>query len=233
MKTLLILLFIASFQLHAQMTNAEVYNYEIGDVHQTKLYGNAGPPIEYHLDSIVNKVLGLDSITYTIHRKTFLDGPPPYPTLSSSVETLVITNLTSYPNHFVYGSCLPYLDDSITGNCGEGVDFRQSAMDSTCFEPPIWFSTLHEGLGGPYYDVYDFSNSVDYQYELIYSNSAQYGKCGNYFNFYLGIEELNTNTRKVVKMVDYLGRETEFKANTPLIYIYSDGTTEKVFRAMP
>lgn len=34
---------------------------------------------------------------------------------------------------------------------------------------------------------------------------------------------------QLVKIVDYLGRETEFKPNTPLIYIYSDGTTEKVF----
>jgi len=34
----------------------------------------------------------------------------------------------------------------------------------------------------------------------------------------------------VIKIVDYLGRETEFRPNTPLIYIYSDGTAEKVFR---
>jgi hypothetical protein len=37
-------------------------------------------------------------------------------------------------------------------------------------------------------------------------------------------------TRCLIKIVDYLGRETELKPNTPLIYIYSDGTAEKVFR---
>ena len=35
--------------------------------------------------------------------------------------------------------------------------------------------------------------------------------------------------KELVKILDHLGRETEFKANTPLIYVYSDGTTEKVF----
>ena len=35
--------------------------------------------------------------------------------------------------------------------------------------------------------------------------------------------------KELMKILDHLGRETEFKANTPLIYVYSDGTTEKVF----
>ncbi len=35
--------------------------------------------------------------------------------------------------------------------------------------------------------------------------------------------------KELVKILDHLGRETEFKANTTLIYVYSDGTTEKVF----
>jgi len=35
--------------------------------------------------------------------------------------------------------------------------------------------------------------------------------------------------KELVKILDHMGRETEFKANTPLIYVYSDGTTEKVF----
>ena len=35
--------------------------------------------------------------------------------------------------------------------------------------------------------------------------------------------------KELVKILDHMGRETEFKSNTPLIYVYSDGTTEKVF----
>ncbi len=41
---------------------------------------------------------------------------------------------------------------------------------------------------------------------------------------------INANTSKsLVKIVDVLGRETPFKTNTPLIKVYSDGSTEKVF----
>ncbi|MBL4862956.1 MAG: hypothetical protein JKY09_08080 [Crocinitomicaceae bacterium] len=45
----------------------------------------------------------------------------------------------------------------------------------------------------------------------------------------LGFTELNNSNKQLIKIVDYLGRETEFKPNTPLIYIYTDGSTERVF----
>ncbi|WP_159038457.1 hypothetical protein [Brumimicrobium mesophilum] len=37
--------------------------------------------------------------------------------------------------------------------------------------------------------------------------------------------------RELVKIIDFMGRETEFKPNTPLIYIYNDGTRERVFQS--
>jgi hypothetical protein len=47
----------------------------------------------------------------------------------------------------------------------------------------------------------------------------------------LGFNELSLNEQKsIVRIVDLMGRETEDKPNTLLIYIYSDGTTEKVLR---
>ncbi len=45
---------------------------------------------------------------------------------------------------------------------------------------------------------------------------------------YTGIEELTNAEKELVKIVDLLGRETEFKPNMPLIFIYSDGTMERV-----
>jgi hypothetical protein len=41
------------------------------------------------------------------------------------------------------------------------------------------------------------------------------------------IFELNTNTKQLLKIVDVLGRESKPNSNTPLFYIYSDGTVEK------
>ena len=47
----------------------------------------------------------------------------------------------------------------------------------------------------------------------------------------IGLEEISTNNNKeLVKIVDLMGREVSFKPNTPLIYIYSDGTRERVLK---
>ena len=42
--------------------------------------------------------------------------------------------------------------------------------------------------------------------------------------------ELQPNEKKLIRIVDIMGRDTEDKPNTVLIYIYNDGNTEKVFR---
>lgn len=46
----------------------------------------------------------------------------------------------------------------------------------------------------------------------------------------VGIEELFQTEKELIKIVDFLGRETEFNPNTPLIFIYSDGTRERVMK---
>ena len=53
--------------------------------------------------------------------------------------------------------------------------------------------------------------------------------CGNSCSV-AGLEELSTSPKQLIKMIDLMGRETVFKANTPIIYLYSDGTTERVFK---
>ena len=45
----------------------------------------------------------------------------------------------------------------------------------------------------------------------------------------VGLEELSTTSKQLLKIVDLMGRETTFKPNTPLIYLYDDGSTERVF----
>jgi len=44
----------------------------------------------------------------------------------------------------------------------------------------------------------------------------------------VGINELVTS-KHLIQILDLMGRETTFKPNTPLIYVYDDGSTEKVF----
>lgn len=51
--------------------------------------------------------------------------------------------------------------------------------------------------------------------------------CDN--NNTLSIEKKsNSDVKEVVKIIDFMGRETKFKPNTPLIYIYSDGSTQRI-----
>ena len=44
---------------------------------------------------------------------------------------------------------------------------------------------------------------------------------------FTGIGELNNTPKQLIKIVDVVGRETPFKPNTPLLYIYDDGTVER------
>lgn len=50
------------------------------------------------------------------------------------------------------------------------------------------------------------------------------------YEAFSGITELNSSQRSLLRIVDLMGRETEPKPNTLLIYVYSDGTVEKVLR---
>ena len=46
-----------------------------------------------------------------------------------------------------------------------------------------------------------------------------------------GTVEINelSSSKSLIQILDMMGRETTFKPNTPLIYVYDDGSIEKVF----
>jgi len=54
--------------------------------------------------------------------------------------------------------------------------------------------------------------------------TVTYGEPGG-----VGIGELNNSSLELVKITDLMGRETTFKPNTPLIYVYSNGSVKRVF----
>ena len=45
-----------------------------------------------------------------------------------------------------------------------------------------------------------------------------------------GIDELYVQKKELIRIIDPIGRETDEKPNAVLIYIFNDGTTEKVYR---
>lgn len=64
--------------------------------------------------------------------------------------------------------------------------------------------------------------------ELTYLGCIDTSDCV-YVCFY-GLEELKTKKIELISILDPTGRETEDKSNTLLIYLYSDGTREKVYK---
>ena len=227
----ILLTFISLFLIgvvFSQPTQGQIFNFSVGDVFETKIYGSVNPT--YRLDTIVSKTINGDSIHYVIHRNYLADGPSP--SSGQSVEYIDID--VTQPAVFdpPIGTCAPTIDSSYIGNCGQTVWHRETYFDTCAIDPPMWSADLMEGLGGEYFWYWDASNpnpSFSIRYELIYSNTTQWGVCGNYHSWFVGINELEIAKKTVIKVIDLLGREIKVKPNTPLIYIYSDGTQEKVY----
>jgi hypothetical protein len=85
---------------------------------------------------------------------------------------------------------------------------------------------------GVYYPMID--STVCYNFQLVlycYNKSMNYKTMvinqSEYIGF-AGINELSMNQRKLIKVIDLMGRPTELTPNRLLIKCYNDGTTEKV-----
>lgn len=94
-------------------------------------------------------------------------------------------------------------------------------------------SSYPENLGEFLLDMNEASNSNS-EYRLIcygQNNVSLWEAIGmDDCNLTLSKEELSpVLSKSLVQILDPSGRETEVKPNTVLIYIYSDGSTEKVF----
>lgn len=59
--------------------------------------------------------------------------------------------------------------------------------------------------------------------------TGDYSNPGVDLNVVLAVDDFSYQKRELVKIVDILGRETSFKNNHILFYIYSDGTTERKY----
>jgi hypothetical protein len=85
---------------------------------------------------------------------------------------------------------------------------------------------------GVYYPMIDSTGCYNFQLVLYcYNKSMNYKTMvinqSEYIGF-AGINELSMNQRKLIKVIDLMGRPTELTTNRLLIKCYNDGTTEKV-----
>ena len=68
--------------------------------------------------------------------------------------------------------------------------------------------------------VYCYQKSMNYK-TIVVNQSENIG--------FASINELSMNQRKLIKVIDLMGRTTKLEPNRILIKCYNDGTTEKVF----
>ena len=76
--------------------------------------------------------------------------------------------------------------------------------------------------------VFTANQNGSYALEITFDACSDTSDCYDIDDF-VGISELNSTPKQIVKIIDLMGRETSFKPNTPLIYVYDDGSIEKVF----
>ncbi len=128
-----------------------------------------------------------------------------------------ITELDVSSNHFLkrlacYNNQLTCLNIKNGNNtqmdyCGV---FNNSNLFCIEVDDPIWSSTHWTTA----------NDQIDSQ-----MNFSSY--CGN--GCTTSLTELSIESKKLIKIVDLLGREIEHSTNTPMIYLFSDGSTKKVF----
>ena len=122
----------------------------------------------------------------------------------------------------VYSSAGIYTDTLTTSSgCDSivytniSIDYNTSSYDTLSVTASIVWNGMSLGVSGEY--TATLTNSVG---------------CDSIANLNLtvattGISEIDNNTSNIIKITDMLGQETPYRRNTPLFYIYDDGTVEK------
>jgi hypothetical protein len=190
MKTALLsisLLICVSVNGQQYLTNAEVYNFEVGDVMQSRhevrhpWWGGSEPPT-FETRTILRKAYSAanDTLRYTVKRHFYtLPGCETCQAkVSSDTIIQIITDLQGIPDHGNQTTCYPTADTVYVDICGRTV-WERYPINIPCFESIGHTTWFIEGLGGPYFNFYDHA------IPLITSNGLSYYKkssdsCGQY-----------------------------------------------------
>lgn len=166
---------------------------------------------------------------------------------SDTTYEQVRTNYISVPYAFTsdknYSSCSANFEftTQTTDSTGKRILFRAMNKNAISYH---WY--IQTGMGNP---TQSFNDTVSHFYPYsptlpwtIYLITEDSNGCkDSLFQQIIvrpgiettaGLNELSSGTqvKELIRIVDFLGRETQDVPNTPLIYIYSDGTIERVYR---
>ena len=113
--------------------------------------------------------------------------------------------------------------------CGNGFIFKVE-LNKAFFEK-VWPTKKENNeninINGETNQSFTASSSGNYAVIVTANECSNMSDCV-LINF-TGTGNLSNTSKTLIKILDLMGRETNFKPNTPLIYVYDDGSTEKVF----
>lgn len=255
MKNIFNILFLfLGFQNYAQNVvageyDANEYYYDFVPDHVL----HAPDPINSSTDSIYIDLNndGIDDVVIDVHN---LDGGNWQNKKHAEIIPLANCEVSLGTMDTCFANCPPpdYVSFEATANAYDSLDIIDSTgvwIDSSSYlaftkwEAAVPNACGYSCSGGYFGSAYRYAgvrifpdNDTLYGWmklRIFATNSGDYDLAIDAFacNAYVvGLRELSQPNKEIIRIVDILGRETENKPNTLLIYIFSDGTTKKVYR---
>jgi len=170
-------------------------------------------------DKNISDLTGIEEFTSLIYLYCY----------DNQLTSLDVSNCSALTYLYCNNNQLIYLDVS---NCSNLILLDCSNNDLECLNvkngnnanfTQFFYANNNSNLACIEVDDVNFSTN---NWTNIDSQTSFSSDCGN-SGCSLGITELNKTPKKLIQIVDVLGSETLFKPNTPLLYIYNDGTMER------
>lgn len=234
-----------------QLTYDEVFPWAPGDTLETRGYNSNSSlgvyTVSHTLYTITDRIETSDSVWIYLNVESQINnypgGNPPFypPPFNISYPNPIIyqkgQNINDKPHNLNMGTT--YINDS-TNNCGyrkrhvQAESFNMYCDSCHCLIPYDGFGTdistieYQEGLGQVYINSIPYGSVLSNTYaSLIYSNIGG-ETCGDYVP--LALDELTIQKeRKLIKITDLIGREMEQRSNMLQIYLYDDGSADRVW----
>jgi hypothetical protein len=135
------------------------------------------------------------------------------------------------------GDRLAWIDNNLGGNCYEilgctdpfacNYDPLANTNDGSCNYNSASYDTLVSSISISWNGL-NLLSSGDYSYALLNSSGCDSIANINFTIIIAGIFNISTSqSKRLIRVTDVLGRETKGTKNEPLFYIYDDGTVEK------
>ncbi len=191
--TLLIISFLIEKNANAQkeLTNGQVYNFEVGDIIQgvhdySGVYPNQPGPPTYETHFILKKAFSTkqDTIFYTIRRSYFTPQRCDTCHATDLIDTIIqpIMHLNDLAIHYNESTECTIKDSFYSSFCNRNVWAKSPGkLDSMWFEPVEHFTYFVEGLGGPYFSKDDPHGPIHTSYILNFFKKNG-TTCGEFYS---------------------------------------------------